>query len=82
VGLARLAFLDVLPLAERRRALLAADATLSAEIGRLRPLAPPGGFRSLSRRAAIEQLEALRRFLRAGGAEPPPGDHSPARKKR
>ncbi|MEX0881180.1 MAG: PadR family transcriptional regulator [Thermoanaerobaculia bacterium] len=84
-GLARLAFLDALPIPERRKALLAADAALSTEIARLRALSPAGGFRSLARRAAIEEREALRRFLRAGGAAAPPSETGPrreARKKR
>ena len=69
--LARIAFLDALPLPERRRALLAAEGALAAEITRLRSLPVPGGFRSLARRAAIERLDAARRFLRSGGAAPP-----------
>jgi DNA-binding PadR family transcriptional regulator len=83
--LARLTFLDALPLPDRRKALLAADAALSAEIGRLRALPSAGGFRSFARRAAIEEREALRRFLRAGGAAAPPSEPAPrsvARKKR
>ena len=81
-GLARLAFLDVLPLPDRRRALLAADASLSAEISRLRALPAAGGFRSFARRAAIEEREALRRFLRAGGAAAPPPEMGPRRETR
>jgi DNA-binding PadR family transcriptional regulator len=67
-GLARLAFLDALALTERRKALLAFEASISAEIARLRSLPPAGSFPTFGRRAAIEELEALRRFLRAGGA--------------
>lgn len=78
--LARLTFLDALPLPDRRKALLAADAALSAEIARLRALRPAVGFRSFARRAAIEEREALRRFLRAGGAAPPPSETAPARR--
>jgi DNA-binding PadR family transcriptional regulator len=70
-ALARIAFLDALPLPERRRALLAAEGALAAELARLRGLPVPGGFRSLARRAAIERLDAVRRFLRSGGAAPP-----------
>lgn len=85
--LARVAFLDALPLPERRRALLAAEGAVASEIARLRALPVPGGFRSLARRAAIERLDALRRFLRSGGAAPPmaietQGDRRDVRKKR
>jgi DNA-binding PadR family transcriptional regulator len=69
-GLARLAFLDALALPERRRCLLAFDAALSSEIARLRALPVPAGYRGLTRRAAIEEREALRRFLKSGGAGP------------
>lgn len=69
-GLARLGFLDALPIPERRRALLAYEAAVAAEIARLRLLPSPSGYLGLARRAALEQREALRRFLRAGGAGP------------
>jgi DNA-binding PadR family transcriptional regulator len=69
-GLARVALLDALPAAERRRSLAAAEAALETEAARLRALPLPGGYASLARRGAIERLEALRRFLRAGGAAP------------
>jgi DNA-binding PadR family transcriptional regulator len=86
-GLARIALLDALPAPERRRALAAAEASLAAEVARLRALSAPGGYRSLARRGAIERHEALRRLLRAGGAEPPSvspihGGRRAARKKR
>jgi PadR family transcriptional regulator AphA len=85
-ALARVAFLDALALPERHRALLAAEGALAAEIARLRVLPVPGGFRSLARRAAIERLDAVRRFLRSGGAAPPApesaGSRRDARKKR
>jgi DNA-binding PadR family transcriptional regulator len=86
-GLVRLAFLDALPLPERRRVLSGAETALAAEADRLAALASPGGFRSLARRAAIEQLEALRRFLLSGGAAPSPaaapsGSRRDPRKKR
>ncbi len=86
-ALARLAFLDTLPLPERHRALLAAEGALALEVARLRALPVPGGYRSLARRAAIERHEALRRFLRAGGAATPavseiPRPRPTARKKR
>src|SRR4029077_12708323 len=44
--LARVAFLDALPLPERRRALLAAEGALAGELARLRGPPVPGGFRS------------------------------------
>ena len=81
-GLARLAFLDALTLPERRRVLLAFEAALSAEIARLRLLPAPGGYRSLARRAAIEEREALRRFIRSGGARMASPEALPPRKKR
>ena len=78
--LARIAFLDALPTPERRRGLLAADASLSAEVTRLRSLPPAGGFRSLARRAAIEEREAVRRFLRGTGAAPPSAEPAAIRR--
>ena len=85
--LARVAFLDALPLPERRRALLAAEGALAGELTRLRGLPVPGGFRSLARRAAMERIDSVRRFLRAGGAATPatadvPRPRPTARKKR
>ena len=80
--LARIALFDALALPERRRSLAAAEASLGAEVARLRALPSPGGFRSLARRGAIEQLDALRRFLRSGGAAPPAIETPTARKKR
>ena len=69
-ALARIALLDAVPAAERRRALAAAEAALTAEVTRLRSLPLGGGYASLARRGAIERHEALRRFLRSGGAAP------------
>jgi DNA-binding PadR family transcriptional regulator len=80
-GLARVAFLDALALPDRRKALLALDAVLSADLARLRALPVPRGHRGLARRAALEEREALRRFLRGGGAGPAPAT-LPSRKKR
>ena len=71
-GLARLAFLDALALPERRAALLGREAMLASEIARLRALPPAPGFRGLARRATIEELDAVRRMLKAGGAAAPP----------
>jgi len=85
-GLVRIALLDGLPLPERRRALAASEAALGIEIARLRAIPSPGGFCSLARRAAIERLDAERRFLRSGGVAPLPALDSPVglgpRKKR
>jgi DNA-binding PadR family transcriptional regulator len=80
--LARLAFLDALALPDRRRALLALEAALSAEVARLRALPMPGSYRGLVRRAAIEEREALRRFLKSGGAGAPPSGAGPETRKR
>jgi DNA-binding PadR family transcriptional regulator len=68
--LSRIALLDAVPAAERRRAMAAAESALGAEVARLRALPLAGGYTSLARRGAIERHEALRRFLRAGGAAP------------
>jgi DNA-binding PadR family transcriptional regulator len=78
-GLARLAFLDFLPVTDRRRALNAYEAAVAADVARLRQLPAPRGHLGFARRAAIEQREALRRFLRGGGAGT---DFAPPRKKR
>ncbi len=82
--LARVAFLDSLPAADRRRALADVDAALSRETARLRslPLAP--GSLGLARRAAIDVPESLRRFLKASSGSPPaaPAPRRPGRKKR
>ena len=80
--LVRVAFLDALPLPERRRALLAMESALAAEVSRLRGLPMPGGHRGLARRAAIEEREALRRFLRSGGAGPAASGSPPETRKR
>jgi DNA-binding PadR family transcriptional regulator len=78
-GLARVALLDALPLPERRRALNAYEAAVAADAARLRQLPAPRGHLGLARRAALEQRDALRRFLRSGGAGPEP---AASRKKR
>ncbi|HEX4441557.1 MAG TPA: PadR family transcriptional regulator [Thermoanaerobaculia bacterium] len=64
-SLARLAFADALEPAARRRLLRSLDDGASAEITRLRALPEPDGARGLARRAAIEELEARRRAVRA-----------------
>ncbi len=66
--LARIAFLDVLPPAERRRALSEIDAALASEIERWEAAPLPEGSRGLVRRAAAEELDALRRLLASEGA--------------
>jgi PadR family transcriptional regulator, regulatory protein AphA len=81
-GLARLAFLDALTLPERRRVLLAFEAAVSAEITQLRQTPLPDGYRGFARRAGIEQRDALRRFLRSGGARPASVESPVPRKKR
>lgn len=84
--LLRLALLDRLSAGDRRRALSASEAVLAAETRRLQSLEAPEGDRAFARRAAIERLEALRRFLRSGTtARPrsePRGTRRGARKKR
>jgi len=61
--LVRIAFLDVLPLPERRRVLSQADAVLGEELERWSSAPPAEGSRALARRAAIEERETLRRIL-------------------
>ena len=68
--LVRIAFLDALPSAERRRALSEIDDALAAEVDRWRTLPPAGGSRGLARRAAVEEREALRRLLTRETAPP------------
>ena len=65
-ALARLAFADALEPASRRRLLRTLDDAASAEIARLRALPEREGARGLARRAAIDELEARRRTVRAG----------------
>src|SRR5262245_8170701 len=81
--LARVAFLDALPAADRRRALADVDAALSREAARLRSLPLPSGFLGVARRAAIDAPESLRRFFKTPGAPPaPPATRRPPPKKR
>ncbi len=61
--LARIAFLDVLPPAERRRAISDIDAELASAIERWEAPPLPAGSRGLVRRAAAEECDALRRLL-------------------
>jgi DNA-binding PadR family transcriptional regulator len=61
--LARVAFLDALPPAEGRRVLAGIDAALASELERWQSAHPSEGSRGVMRRAAIEEREALRRFL-------------------
>jgi DNA-binding PadR family transcriptional regulator len=61
--LARVAFLDVLPPADRRRVLAGWDAALAAEANRWTSSPEPEGSVGLARRAALEERDAIRRFL-------------------
>ena len=72
-GLARIAFLEALPLPDRREALLRYERTVAEEIRRLRGAPGLRGYRREARRGAVERLEAVRRWLRtlAYGAAPP-----------
>lgn len=63
-GLARMAFLEVLSLEERRRAILQYDRALAEEIRRLKAGGPLQRFRREARRIALERLESSRRSLR------------------
>ena len=76
-GLARIAFLDTLAVPERRQVLRGYEKTVSEEIARLRAAPPPDGFRREAREAAVEKLEAARRWARALSSRPslaaPPG---------
>ncbi|MGH9368793.1 MAG: PadR family transcriptional regulator [Thermoanaerobaculia bacterium] len=74
-GLARLAFLEVLTLEERRRAILQYDRALAEEVRRLKSGAPLPQFRREARRVVVERLEATRRSLRLllAMAGTPPG---------
>jgi len=62
-ALARLAFADALDPAARRRLLRALDDAAAAEIARVRALPEAPGSRGAARRAAADELEALRRVL-------------------
>ena len=61
--LARVAFLDALPAAERRRAIATLEAAIGAEIDGWASTPTPAGSVGFARRAAIEEREALRRLL-------------------
>lgn len=69
-GLARIAFLDTLAVPERRQVLRGYEKTVSEEIARLRAAPPPDGFRREAREAAVEKLEAARRWARALSSRP------------
>ena len=62
-ALARLAFTDALDPAARRRLFRALDDAAAAEIARVRALPEAPGSRGAARRAAADELEALRRVL-------------------
>jgi DNA-binding PadR family transcriptional regulator len=65
-ALARLALADALEPASRRRLLRSLDDAAGEELARLRALPEAAGSRALARRAAVEELETLRRVVRAG----------------
>jgi DNA-binding PadR family transcriptional regulator len=69
-GLARIAFLDTLAVPERRQVLRGYEKTVSEEIARLRAAPPPDGFRREAREAAVEKLEAARRWARTLSSRP------------
>lgn len=69
-GLARIAFLDVLEVPERRQVLRGYEKTVADEIARLREAPPPDGFRREAREAAVEKLEAVKRWSRALSGRP------------
>jgi PadR family transcriptional regulator, regulatory protein AphA len=62
-SLARLALADALDPAGRRRLVRSIDDAAAAELARLRALPAPSGSRAVARRAAVEELEALRKAL-------------------
>jgi DNA-binding PadR family transcriptional regulator len=64
-GLARIAFLDLLPAPERRAVLRSYENVLAEEVARLRSARPPEGFRREAREGAVEKLEGARRWARA-----------------
>lgn len=68
-GLARIAFLDLLPPAERQQAVLRQEKTVAEEIRRLQASKRPSGYRGEARRGAIDRLEAIRRWLRSLAGE-------------
>ena len=69
-ALARLAFSDALEPPARRRLLRSLDDAASAEITRLRRLPEAPGARGIARQAAIEELEGVRKVMRAGKVRP------------
>lgn len=69
--LVRLALYDGLPAGDRSRALRTAEGALAEEVRRIGALPMPGGYPSLARRAAIDRLQSLRRFLKATRAPAP-----------
>jgi PadR family transcriptional regulator AphA len=81
-GLARLAFSDALPGAERRAILARYERTISDEIRRLRESPPLSGSLREGRAGAVERLEATRRWVRSLGPESPSLPAAPAAKKK
>jgi DNA-binding PadR family transcriptional regulator len=86
--LARVAFLEFLPTAERQEAIWRQERILTDEISRLRSATAPRGFRQEARHGVVEKLEATRRFLRglsqksAGPSPTVPGPKVMASKKK
>ena len=83
-GLARIAFLDALPLPERRAVVRVYEKVVTDEVSRLRSERLPAGFRREAREGALEKLEAARRWARAVAARPtlstePPSGARPER---
>lgn len=69
-GLARIAFLEALPLPERRAVVRAYESVVTDEVSRLRGRTAPSGFRREARDAAVEKLEAARRWARTLASRP------------
>jgi DNA-binding PadR family transcriptional regulator len=84
-GLSRMAFLDVLTLEERRRAILHYDRQLAEEVRRLKSGGPLPQFKREARRVAVERLEATRRALKilaASAGTPVSAGAAPTEKKK
>jgi len=79
-GLARIAFLDMLPVPERRQVLRSYEKVLAGEIGRLRGAPEPKGFRREAREAAVEKLEGARLWARGISSRPSLASAAPSGK--
>ncbi|HEX9286995.1 MAG TPA: PadR family transcriptional regulator [Thermoanaerobaculia bacterium] len=69
-GLVRIAFLESLPVPERRQVLRAYEKTLADEIAWFHAAREPEGFRREAREGALEKLEGARRWARALASRP------------